>query len=569
MCKRKFAAFLIIILALATCACSNNETSIVDNDTPVEEENDETEASFDVHMMNERLIEAAYSLERSEEFSLKDGIYVTALGLQAANQTTGFDDNFLLPAIERMTGIHFAIDWKSEENYTTAVATTILSDKENLPDLISPKNFGLMDLADDDLIIALDDYLYLMPDIVKAVGEENMDNWRAPDGHIYTIPSVSTFDGSFATMVRKDWLDELGMEVPDSWNDWVEYWEAVLAYDLNHNGNPHDELPFVDARDANGERSLFPFLNAYGIMVSDDGQFCLLDDGSYTMVYEHPRYKSFLNEMVYLYSKGIIPAAYESFSSSDVIKMMKENCVGTAFTYASSGNTATELRNNGISQALWVCTKPMAGPYGNRLIPKRTTVTNSWCITAAARKRGHIKDIISFFNWCYTKEGSYLLNYGIEGISYEIIDGKPVMNKELVAEGFNNVLKVGLFCEPFGGLWLKEEYLQCLFGGKTIDQFNDIQKEVYRGIFELNDKYYYSMPQTIETEKYVKNRANLITRGVCELRDRTIRGELTCEDFWNRYAILRNRGLRDLCDDASKHYAINNSKNKGLVNNEE
>lgn len=76
-----------------------------------------------------------------------------------------------------------------------------------------------MDLADDGMIVALDGYLDLMPDIVAAVGEEHMDAWRSSDGHIYTIPSISTVQGSFSMLVRRDWLEALKLDVPESWSD--------------------------------------------------------------------------------------------------------------------------------------------------------------------------------------------------------------------------------------------------------------------------------------------------------------------------------------------------------------
>ncbi|MGN0575264.1 MAG: hypothetical protein ACI4J2_04455 [Ruminococcus sp.] len=217
-----------------------------------------------------------------------------------------------------MTGAHVSIDWHTAEQYSTTIATTLLSGKKNLPDILNPMDFGVMDLAADELIVPLDDYLDLMPDIFNAVGEEHIDAWRAADGHIYTIPSVSSIQGSFSVMIRQDWLDALGMDEPDTWEDWLAYWRGVKENDMNGNGDTSDEIPFAAAGGMEGERSLTPLLNAFGIAVSNDTQSCILDDGTYTMVYEHPRYPEFLKAMAELYSEAMLADGYSGYAPNQL-----------------------------------------------------------------------------------------------------------------------------------------------------------------------------------------------------------------------------------------------------------
>ncbi len=151
-----------------------------------------------------------------------------------------------------MTGAHVAIDWHEAEGYSSTVAATLLSGKSSLPDILNPMDFGVMELAQDGLIVPLDEYLDLMPDIVAAVGEERMEVLKSADGHIYTIPSVSMIQGSFSVLIRKDWLDKLGMKEPESWEDWLAYWRGVRDNYLNGNGDASDEIPvaFAGARAA-------------------------------------------------------------------------------------------------------------------------------------------------------------------------------------------------------------------------------------------------------------------------------------------------------------------------------
>ena len=511
---------------------------------------------FQAEDMNRKLLAAAGDLPHSKELYFEGGLTVTGLGVTYDGRPTDFDGCYYFPAIESMTGAHVAIDWQESDGYSSTVAATLLSGKKGLPDIINPTDFGVMDLADDGVIIPLDDYLSLMPDIVKAVGEERMDDWRSADGHIYTIPSVSTIRGSFSMMVRRDWLDALGMQAPDTWEEWLRYWRGVRDNDLNGNGDPHDEIPLALAQSADGERSLTLLLNAFGIAASNDTQFCVLEDGAYTMVYEHPRYPAFLEAMQGLYAEGILTPGYEKFSYASIEAAMGNGTLGSTMTFAASGAQTWTLREMGCRDALWISVNPVAGPWGDRMIQERALVSPTWCITSGALDRGKAEDIVRLFNWCFTQEGAYLYNYGIEGVSYDMENGAPVLNKQLVANGFADYRAVGINYEPFGGCWLQDAYMQCLFAGKNFDSLNDVQKETFAGLFTLNTEYYYTQPPTMETESYVKYRAPLITEGVCVLRDQAIRGEISVEEFLAGYAQLKERGLGDVMAEGGESYRI-------------
>ena len=510
--------------------------------------------AFSVERMNQQLLKAAGQLPKSESLYFENSLEITGLGVTYDGRPTSFGGCYYFPAIEAQTNVHVAIDWKESEGYSSAVAATLLSSKSKLPDILNPTDFGVMELAEDDLIIPLDDYLELMPNIVEAVGETRMDAWRSADGHIYTIPSVSTIRGSFSVLIRQDWLKALNLEEPKTWEDWLKYWRGVRDNDLNGNGDPRDEIPIALAQSADGERSLTQLLNAFGIAASNDTQFCLLPDGSYCLIYEHPRYPAFLEAMASLYREGILVEGYESFSYASIEEAMGNNTLGSCMTFAASGAQTEKLRQQGISDALWKSVEPIIGPDSDRMIQERELISPIWTITAGAQGRGKAEDIVRFFNWCFSQEGAWLYNYGIENVSYTVEDGKPVLKPELVANGFADYRAVGINYEPFGGCWLQDAYMQCLFAGKLEDKLSDSQTEVYKGLFTINNDYFYTQPLTLETPSYVKYRTTLITDGICLLRDQAIRGEISQEEFWENYRRLKEDGLAAVNEEAGKLY---------------
>ena len=495
----------------------------------------------------------------SETFHLDEPLTITALGIHFNQYPTEFDGFYYLPTVEKYTNVHLQVDWRPDSDWNTQVATALAGGIDNLPYLIRPGTYGVAALANEGAIVPLDDYLDLIPNIVAAVGEERFADWKAADGHFYTIPTIVNVPGSQSTAVRKDWLDKLNMDVPTTWEQWKAYWYGVRDNDMNGNGDTTDEIPIVLEMGQNGERSLHALLNAFGIKASSDAQFCVLDDGTYTMVYEHPRYREFITEMQQLYADKIIDQEFATRYQADMYNTMSGNLAGTVFTWAEQCAVHSEtLIANGVEDGLYLTCAPITGPYGDQWIQKRQGITGNWCITAKAEADGKVEDILKFWNWMFSDEGVMLYNYGIEGYTYTMVDGSPVINPEITAAGFNDYRTLGMEFEPVGGNWQNDAFMQCVFSGKTVDELTIPRKSFYDGLNEhgVNDGKYYAMPPTLETEAYVEYRAELITSGVCALRDQCVAGQLSVDDFFAKYEELKGRGLQDIIDQGTEAYAL-------------
>ena len=515
----------------------------------------ESTTSSETLEMQKALIDAAKALPKSENLYFENGLEISGMGVHYNNYPTEFDGCYYFPAIQALTGAKIVVDWRVEDNYSTQVATTLASN--NLPDILQAGAYGVMNLVGEGAIVPLDEYLDLIPNVVAAVGEDRMANWRQPDGHIYTIPTIVNVPGSQSVMVRQDWLDALNMEIPETWDQWVELWRAIKANDLNGNGDPNDEIPLALEQGANGERSMASLLNAFGIRASSDCQFCVLDDGTYTMVYEHPRYKEFLQAVQDLYKEGLIDPEFATRTQAELFTAMDSNLVGTTMTWAERAKLSTYAnREGGDEDALWTCVTPIDGPYGDQMTQERNAVTSLWCITTAAEKAGKVEDILKLFNWNFSDEGNKLYNYGIEGVSYDMVNGEAVLKPVMVANGFVDYRLIGCEYEPFGGAWQTSAFMQCLFAGKTTDDLDDASASFYNGLAIVNNGHFYAMPQTLETEAYVEYRAELITTGVCVLRDQAVAGQLTVDEFFTKYEALKAQGLQDVIDEGAAAYAL-------------
>lgn len=79
-------------------------------------------------------------------------------------------------------------------------------------------------------------------------GEKIMNYLTSPDGNIYTsFTYTPTLQNEFTNVlwIYKPWLDELGMEVPKTLEEYRAVLQAFKDNDLNHNGKK-DEIPLLD-----------------------------------------------------------------------------------------------------------------------------------------------------------------------------------------------------------------------------------------------------------------------------------------------------------------------------------
>jgi putative aldouronate transport system substrate-binding protein len=258
-----------------------------------------------------------------------------------------------------------------------------------------------------------------------------------------------------------------------------------------------------------------------------------------------------------LFAEGLIDPEFATRTQAELFTAMDSNLVGTTMTWAERARISTNTnREAGDEDALWTCVAPIVGPHGDQMTQERAAVSSVWCISADAAAAGKVEDILRLFNWCYSEEGKMLYNYGLEGLSYDMVDGAPVLKPLVVANGFVDYRSLGMEFEPFGGEWETDAFMQCLFAGMTLEDLDDASASFYNGLAVVNNDYFYAMPQTLDTDEYVEYHAELITTGVCVLRDQTIAGQMTVDEFFTQYEGLKAQGLQEVIDAGTAAYAV-------------
>ena len=167
-------------------------------------------------------------------------------------------------------------------------------------------------------------YAGLFMDLTPYISEETTPNITAmfeeePDtktlattmeGKIYGLPK---FQGKWPStntvmFINKEWLDNVGKEVPTTYSELKDVLMAFKEQDANGNGDPGDEIP-MDFNNGwfNSAYSLTNLVGSLGIQLTNWGTDAYFaEDGQIKCYAVDERYKLFMKYVADLYANGLI-----------------------------------------------------------------------------------------------------------------------------------------------------------------------------------------------------------------------------------------------------------------------
>lgn len=525
VCEKIAATVLTASMVLSMAGCGNN------NDSAANDADDEKKASE---------ISTDSETEQQEETAAgdKEFSYFGKLWSPYTESTPIFDE-----LMER-TGITVNFEWSQEDGYDTLLASKVAA--QELPDVISggtTSPSAINDLISQGLIVPITDYLEdeLSNYNRLLTDEDKLYLTNADDGEIYGFGLVMDVAPAYSTMIRTDWLERVGLDIPETWEEWLNVWRAFKEQDANGNGDPNDEVPFA----FNYDFVKF-MLNIFGM--DSNGEFSIVD-GEYTYDPENPNYEKFLDAMHDLYAEGLIAQEFVTLTGADFNTLGASNTLGSLVGYAEYSKNYTVSCRELDEGAFFQCVVPIQGPDGAQSIPARAKVSASAYITVAAVENGHLDSILEFFNYVYSDEGIQLTNFGIEGENFEE-EGTPVL-KAPYNESFTIARENGLIPSTIPFCFTEDVYMQILTGGMEYEELEDSGKTFIDGM-TINEPYYYSEPVLLQTEQYVE-RFDLREQQV-SLRDQYIMGQITKDEYNSGYQKLKDAGLGAMIEETKAAY---------------
>lgn len=261
-------------------------------------------------------------------------------------------------------------------------------------------------------------YLDENPDIDRMV--------KTDEGHYYCFPFIRGDDklcNTIGPMLRQDWLEELNLEVPTT----VDEWHDVLVAFRDEKGAT---APFTWEYTMGFLTSADPFAYAYGTC----RDFYLGDDGKVHFGPAEEGYKQYLELFHQWYDEKLIDQDLATLALDQVSAKITSGESGASIGWAGS------RMGTWINAA--VKTDPdfmlVAAPYptlNKGDTPEMGQIDNRYPNQASVAITTSCKDIETaarLMDYAYSEEGHMLFNFGIEGESYEMIDGYPTYTDKIL-----------------------------------------------------------------------------------------------------------------------------------------
>lgn len=339
----------------------------------------------------------------------------------------GYSEMTVHQTAEELTGVH--INWR-EESYTDPKQKMNLmfstGDTEDIVwDAWKHASGGPKKLLDEGLIVSLNPYIEKYAPNLKKLLQETpglLEQISTDDGRIFMFPTIrldpiTRANSGFA--IRKDWLDRAGLPVPETIDEW--YTMLKTFQDMDMNGNGLKDECFVSMGFEKTSQSMDNFAVAYGLVAGTD---LYVKDGQVKYGAYEPEFKDFVAEMAKWYSEGLLDPEFSTQDSKQFDSKMV-NDMGGAYYGSLSGNMGKFITARSDDSEYDLVPAPMPkAPDGKvhtgisgygQMVPHGASI----CST-----NENIVETVKWLDWHYSEEGTALYNWGIEGQSYEVVDGK-------------------------------------------------------------------------------------------------------------------------------------------------
>ena len=481
--KRVWALLLAVVLAFSVLAgCAKQENTPADTKEP-SNQTDPTPSGDD---KTDAPAEASQDV-----FPLAETYNVSAFAF--GNTGEELDKTLTMQVMEERTNIHWDISTASQAE---------LSEKRGLSfnsgeyyDVYIKSGISATEAfqyGSQGILIPLNDLIdQYMPNLKALLDEQDLWNQiTSADGNIYALPQLNGQElAAPAVYINQKWLDNLGMKLPTTQDEFLDVLRAFVKDDPNGDG-ANDEYGIYCPSGA-----VEYTLPLFGVAM-DYSTYSMYDNGNAVFVPTSDVYHDFLAFWAQAYTEKLINQDCFTASWDDLNAIgATSDTLGTIPTYGAYQHVGTERDEE------YVGLNPFNGkhtmPSGNGL------GYGALCITD---KCTNPELICQWADYFYCEEGAILGRMGVAGVTFSLDDNGMY---EWITDG------------EWGGDITSVRNKACMFGwypaplakAKLFDEGNTNPEELFlyeqrKALLEYAAEPY---PTLNWTEDELAERADLIT----------------------------------------------------------
>jgi putative aldouronate transport system substrate-binding protein len=324
--------------------------------------------------------------------------------------------------VKEKTGVEYKLITTPPGSEPTEFLNLMIASND-LPDILRPIGGIDQTLIKQGGALSLDDLLpKYAPNVWKNIPKEAWDIVRSasPDGHIYYIPKVFLVPER-APMIRKDWLDKVGLPIPKTAEEYKNVLRAFRDKDPNGNGIK-DELPTSGREFGKWMDHLF---GMYGVAMWEGSPEWDVYDGQIQYAGITPNMKAAIRFIRELYVEKLLDN--ETFLNKGEVWQAKinNNLVGSWYHLPANVRDRYTAMLKGAPNA-YIVGMPIPKVEGFQgFVTQKSMGEPEWMIPAAAQKNAEASlKLLDFF---YDQNNDDFSRFGIEGLQHQVVNGKKVL----------------------------------------------------------------------------------------------------------------------------------------------
>ncbi|WP_284645915.1 extracellular solute-binding protein [Paenibacillus silviterrae] len=344
------------------------------------------------------------------------------------------DDNVIKREIEKRTNSKLSISWISNNVYNDKLNITLASGQ--IPDITfisDPFGTSFRTLVKQGAFWDITPYIKDYPNLQKGIPDVAWELTKLEDGKNYGIPRGRDANDVSFLILRKDWLDHLGLKPPTTTDELYHVLKAFKEQDPDGNGK-QDTFGLSTGIDTLTGVFQEIFNGAAGSWKKTDGKLI------YTPF--SPETRSSLEYLSKLYKEKLLPEDQLSLKTTQVRDYYKGNKAGAVIDKTGTGPKvyAPDLKKivPSYKQADFY---PLATLNG--FVPKGTGFNGILAIPKTVPE-AKMKRILQLVDTWLTAEVSSIQRVGLEGVHYTNQNGVKVVDPDkLIADSasdFNQIV---------------------------------------------------------------------------------------------------------------------------------
>ncbi|MCX7884169.1 MAG: extracellular solute-binding protein [Caloramator sp.] len=506
--KNKIIIFLLIIILMLSCGHEKNNKTI------------------------------SSQIKGTEKFISKELVTLVWATHENYYESASLNNNLeVWNEIQRKTNVKIKWDVLPSSQYDYEMQMRLITNN-NLLDLVVVPNYDPTPYGQAGILIPLEGLIEKYAPNIKKVFlkyPSSKELMTSADGHIYGLSSI--IEGSMDTLqptfaIRKDWLQKLHLNEPESIEDWVKVLKAFRDKDPNGNGI-NDEVPFCS--------NPFYFSEAFGLQLMSGSDY-IVKNGQVKYQWAEPNMKEFLIFANKLYKERLIDENYLGLTRQIIKSKVINNKVGVFVTYPDwiiSWQKKLQLTN--CNEATYIPILPPKGLNAERTLDTTNIIDKRF--SGITKKCKNPIIAIKFLDYLWSNEGQRYMAWGIENKTYIIENGIPKFTKYVIYNkdglGVSDVLRTVGAWPTIPWVQQREQYIQMLSILPNFENYHIMIKPILKEPFPM------LLANKNEQEKLIKIETDITNYKNCIINEFII-GKEPINNFDKYINILNNMGLKEV-----------------------